>query len=136
VRYFLAWAHAALDFSEHYPVTVETVIRFVLDYVNGLAPDTDLVLIATGHKQRPGPLKLGTLDRYLASLSVAHQEQLCLNYRFQMTNGNSAPTPFTLEKLPCSIRCIAVATLTAAPAFRRERSNPVEVQVLSSEFCQ
>jgi len=72
-RYFWAWAHAAVNLSEHYPVAVETVIRFVLDHVNGPAPDTDHALIVTGHKQRPGPLKISTLDRYLASLVVAHQ---------------------------------------------------------------
>jgi len=73
VRYFWAWAHTALSLPEHYPVAVETVIHFVLDHVNGPTSDTDHALIATGHKQRPGPLKLSTLDRYLASLAVAHQ---------------------------------------------------------------
>lgn len=75
VDYFWAWSQLALEQKVNYPVSVETVIRFVLDHIGHMNPDLEQQLITHHHKQQHGPLKICTLRRYLASLSIAHQEQ-------------------------------------------------------------
>jgi integrase len=75
VKYFWAWAQLALQQVESYPVTEEAVIRFVLEHLGHMDPNVEVRLVKDGHKHQPGPLKIRTLRRYLASLSVAHQEQ-------------------------------------------------------------
>ena len=75
LAYFWAWAKQTLGQSEIYPVTEECVIRFVLDHFGNMTTESEDSLIIEGHKQRRGPLKVSTLRRYLASLSVAHQQQ-------------------------------------------------------------
>jgi len=74
LAYFWAWAQAALKQSVHYPVSEEMVIRFVLEHVRAMPTSVERKLMAKGLKRNSGPLKLTTLRRYLASLSVAHQE--------------------------------------------------------------
>lgn len=74
VAYFWAWAQLALQQSEKYPVSEETVIKFILDHVKHMSPALENALIKEGSKRYPGPLKIPTLRRYLASLSIAHQE--------------------------------------------------------------
>ena len=75
VRYFWCWAHLALNLKEHYPVLVETLLRFILTH----AGDMDPQMLDELHKNRVrtkrGPLRVRTIRRYLASLSVAHQER-------------------------------------------------------------
>jgi len=73
-RYFFAWLKASLNQDEHYPVTVETVCRFILDHVNGLPTDVEQSLRHKKRKMTDGPLKISTIRRYLVSLSVAHAE--------------------------------------------------------------
>lgn len=74
VLYFWAWAQLALQLDVHYPVSEEVVIRFVLDHIGNMSPTLEKQLIIEGSKRYPGPLKIPTLRRYLASLSIAHQE--------------------------------------------------------------
>lgn len=75
VTYFWAWAQLALQHKkESYPASEETVIRFVLDHIGHMDPKLEAQMIKCGVKQQRGPLKISTLRRYLASLSVAHQE--------------------------------------------------------------
>lgn len=74
VTYFWAWAKFALKQKEAYPVSEETVIRFVLDHVGNMKPSIDQQLVKEGYKRKLGPLKISSIRRYLISLSVAHQE--------------------------------------------------------------
>lgn len=55
VRAFFTWTQATYQQGEHFPVDETTVIAFILDQV--------------------ATLRVTTLRRYLASLSVAHQQQ-------------------------------------------------------------
>ncbi len=73
--YFWAWAKLALGQKESYPATEEAVIRFVLDHIGHMTTDVEKRLIKEGSKTQWGSLKISTLRRYLASLSVAHQER-------------------------------------------------------------
>lgn len=74
VRYFWTWSKLALQQDVHYPVSEETVIRFVLDHIGHMSPALEKQLIKEGSKRTAGSLKIPTLRRYLASLSIAHQE--------------------------------------------------------------
>ena len=78
VTYFWAWARLAmkgtLQQQEHYPVSEDTVIAFILDHLGHLSPALEQQLIEQGLRRKPGPLKVSTLRRYLASLSVIHTE--------------------------------------------------------------
>ena len=59
VRYFWQWVHTHIDSTLSYPATVDTVLPFCLYHLD---PNS------------PSPLKVATLRRYLASVSVAHVE--------------------------------------------------------------
>ncbi len=74
VTYFWVWAQLALQQSEQYPVSEQTVIAFILDHLGHLSPACEQQLIQQKHRRKAGPLKISTLRRYLASLSVAHTE--------------------------------------------------------------
>lgn len=75
IRYFWAWANLALQQEERYPASEEMVIRFILDHINGLAPEVEQTLIKEGLRSKPGPYKIPTLRRFMSSISVAHQER-------------------------------------------------------------
>jgi integrase len=75
VEYFWAWARLSLRVRKVlYPVSVETVIRFILEHNGRMDHSVEQQLIDDGYRARPGALKVKTLRRYLASLSVAHNE--------------------------------------------------------------
>ena len=74
VIYFWSWAKLALQQSEKYPVSEEVVIQFVLDHIGNMSSALEKQLIKEGSKRTAGTLKIPTLRRYLASLSIAHQE--------------------------------------------------------------
>jgi len=59
IKSFWTWAEASLNLTEHYPIKVEALIRYILERTT----------------QAEKPLKVSTIKRYLASLSVAHQER-------------------------------------------------------------
>ena len=74
VRYFWAWAHLCCHLKPRYPVALETIIRFILEHTGQMDPGQATQLIQQGYRRQSGPLKLTTLRRYLASLSVAHAQ--------------------------------------------------------------
>jgi integrase len=74
VRYFWAWAELALVQPERYPVSTDTVIRFVLDHLTNMSPALTQTLVESGLRKHGRALKITTLRRYLGSLSIAHQE--------------------------------------------------------------
>ena len=59
IKYFFSWLAGNLSLKETYPVTPEVVIQFCLYHLAGNSPRR---------------LKVSTLRRYLASVSVAHKE--------------------------------------------------------------
>lgn len=88
IRYFWAWAKLSLQQPEQYPVSEETVIRFILEHINGLAPEVEQVLIKEKLRLKPGPFKITTLRRFMSSISIANQEA-----------GHESPTRATKVKL-------------------------------------
>jgi len=75
VDYFWTWAQLRFEFiTPHYPMNIEFVLRFILDHVTGLPSEIDQRLVRDQRKQHVGPLKVSTIKRYLASLSVITQE--------------------------------------------------------------
>ena len=58
LKSFWCWAHTQLNLSEHYPVAVAVLIRFIIEHTTTINK----------------PLKVSTLRRMLASISVTHQE--------------------------------------------------------------
>lgn len=72
--YFHKWIEATTGQSTQYPVSEEVVIRFILDHIGQMDPVLETQLIEEGSKRKLGPLTIPTLRRYLASISIAHQE--------------------------------------------------------------
>jgi integrase len=75
IRYFWAWARAALNLEPAYPIDADVVIRFITDHLDGLDPEVDRVLVESRIKRRRGPHAVATVERRLASLSYAHQSR-------------------------------------------------------------
>lgn len=75
VHYFWAWAKLALEQGEKYPVDENSVIAFILDHLGHMPPALEHQLIQQKWRRKSGPLKVTTLRRLLASLSVAHSER-------------------------------------------------------------
>ena len=69
VKYFWTWMNSHLSQNECYPATTEDVIQFCLYHLN---------------EDSPRRLKVSTLRRYLASLSIAHQEEGLPNYQVKL----------------------------------------------------
>jgi len=59
VHYYWHWVKTHFDIVEHYPTSIEHVLQFCLYHIDS---------------HSPCPLKLSTLRRYLASLSIKHKE--------------------------------------------------------------
>ena len=59
VAYYWRWIKTHFNEDESYPTTVEHVLQFCLYHIDS---------------HSPSPLKLSTLKRYLASLSIKHKE--------------------------------------------------------------
>lgn len=74
IHYFWAWAQLALQQSETYPVDEEMVIHFILDHVGQMPSSLEQQLIKQKLRRKTGHLKVSTLRRLLASLSVTHTE--------------------------------------------------------------
>ena len=75
IRYFWAWAKVAHGTRRiKYPVPAELFIQFILDHSGRMEHSLEQQLIAEGLRTRPGPLRIKTIKRYLASVSVAHNE--------------------------------------------------------------
>lgn len=72
-RYFEAWRRARGLGGERLPVPLAVVITFLTDHLGGMPEDVDAVLLEEGLKAAPGPHKLSTIRRRLASLSALHQ---------------------------------------------------------------
>lgn len=75
VSYIHHYLKLALNLDEHYPVEVDSILRFILDHVGNMPTEIAHVLIAKGLRKNTKPLRINTLRRYLTSLSVAHQER-------------------------------------------------------------
>lgn len=71
IRYFWRWAEVAHGACESYPIRSYLLQDFVAQHCNGLAPDIRDALVAGGWS-RGGRLRVTTLRRILASLSVLH----------------------------------------------------------------
>jgi integrase len=69
--YFRAWQREATG-RETWPVPVADLVRFITDHLGGMAEDVEAGLVAAGVK-RPGPHKLSTIRRRVASVSAAHE---------------------------------------------------------------
>lgn len=75
LAYFWVWAQAnTRSLTPRYPVPVDLVIRFILEHNGEMDRSVEQRLLDQGFRTRPGRLKVKTLKRYLASLSVAHNE--------------------------------------------------------------
>ena len=74
LRYFWAWAAHDLGLTESYPVARQVVEKFVYDHLRGLRQETDRALVERGLKTALGPHLPATVERRVATLSVAHQE--------------------------------------------------------------
>lgn len=74
IRYFENWHRLVLGVELSYPVAVSTLIRFIIDHLSHMDSAIERKLIQH-HLKRPNPLRVTTLRRYLASVSIAHQER-------------------------------------------------------------
>lgn len=75
VRYIFSYLKLALNLDEHYPVEVDSILRFILDHIGDIPVEISQALVANGLRKNNKPLRINTLRRYLTSLSVAHQER-------------------------------------------------------------
>jgi len=75
INYIHHYLKLSLNLDEHYPVAVDSILRFILDHVGDMPADIAKTLMAKGLRKNMRPLRINTLRRYLTSLSVAHQER-------------------------------------------------------------
>ncbi len=75
LAYFWSWAAAALGIEPAYPVSVDVLIKFILDHTGGMNPIIDDALVDAGIKQRHGPHSVSTISRRIYTLSTAHRLQ-------------------------------------------------------------
>lgn len=82
LRYWCAWAQARYRTALALPVSVPIVLQFLVDHLARgpidapkceLPQDLDEMLVESGFKGRPGPLKMNTVIHRLAVLSKLHQ---------------------------------------------------------------
>ncbi|MGH9485668.1 MAG: site-specific integrase [Terriglobales bacterium] len=82
LRYWAAWYQGRYGTPITVPVPEAAVVQFIVDHVARrprdslqweLPPQLDALLVVTGIKQKPGPLKLSTVIHRVAVLSQAHQ---------------------------------------------------------------
>ncbi len=75
LAYFWAWAAAALDLEQAYPVATDVLIKFILDHNGSMDAAVDQALVDAKIKQRLGPHSISTISRRLSSVSMAHRFQ-------------------------------------------------------------
>lgn len=71
MAYIRAWC-AAMGFETALPLSVEMVVTFIADHVEGLQPGVDRELVASGAKKDFGVPAISTLKRRVYTLSTAH----------------------------------------------------------------
>lgn len=74
VRYLSSWTKHTHKKTESYPVSIDLVVKFILEHTGHMNPKVGKKLLNIGLRAKAGPLRVRTLRRYLASLSVAHSE--------------------------------------------------------------
>ncbi len=72
MKYFWGWVELAHKRKEHYPVSKELLIGFLLNHIDGMPPALDSAMIAKGYKAKPGLLSVATVARRINSISTAH----------------------------------------------------------------
>jgi len=73
LRYWWSYAAEAFGVTEHYPVSVDKVLRFISDHLGTMDKDLEARLIAKGIKNAPGPHSLNTVIARLTVLGIAHK---------------------------------------------------------------
>lgn len=75
VTYYWVWAKTRLRRRQYrYPIRVDDAMTFILDHTGSMPKKVQMALVEAGFRKGTGPLKVSTIKRYLASLSVAHNE--------------------------------------------------------------
>ena len=72
IRYVQAWCRAS-GLGDTMPFSVEMMVRFVVDHVDGLPEEVDEDLVREGVKRELGPHAVSTVERRVAAVSTAHQ---------------------------------------------------------------
>jgi integrase len=67
--YWQAWL-GAIGFSFTHALEESEIITFIIQHAEGIDPEIDQRLVAQRYKSKPGPHKLSTIKRRIASLSV------------------------------------------------------------------
>lgn len=75
LRYFERWHELRTGALFTWPLSVDAVLLFVADHLEGLPEAVDAALVAEGAKAAPGPHSLATVQRRVSSLSQAHRLQ-------------------------------------------------------------
>lgn len=126
LAYYWAWrsARAGRPMRPAYPLPVQDLVTFISDHLGGMPADVEATLTAPrpGAKgqrpwKKPGPWKLSTLRRRLATLSKVHQVK---------GHGRDNPVnhPHVQELLNRSARAFAGGPLTAV---RKKRAADLEI---------
>lgn len=71
LAYAKAWGRVR-GFGDELPYSVEAMMAFIVDHVQGLPYEADSALVRSGVKRDFGPPAISTLKRRMASLSIAH----------------------------------------------------------------
>lgn len=75
INYYWVWAKTRLRRRHsRYPIRVDDAMTFILDHTGSMPQKVQKALVEAGFRKGTGPLKVSTIKRYLASLSVAHNE--------------------------------------------------------------
>ncbi len=71
-RYVTSWHELRLRAMAEPPLSVDTVLLFITDHLQGLPERVEDALVSAGRK-RPGVWKVASLSRRLAALSAVHK---------------------------------------------------------------
>ena len=75
MNYFAARHNQVFKRKPKYPVSVDTIIRFILDHNGKMKATDDQALITAGRTKKAGAITIRSIRRYLSSLSIHHNER-------------------------------------------------------------
>jgi integrase len=73
IQYFTQWVTYAVSPTGNYPVSENTVLKFIFHHLEEMPSDVEESLISTGWKRNRGLHSLATVKRRLTSLTILHK---------------------------------------------------------------
>ncbi len=119
LHYFWQWAKLALAIDPVYPIPTTIIEHFLISHT--LAIDTELQqqLIKYGLRKSAKPYQMSSIDRFLASLSVAHQQR-------------GLPSPMSESRMRVLRRKIKKRLVKHKKPIKRAITSPILLALLET----